>query len=438
MSKATLRRTLDDAVDGMACTDAEVASVRRLCRSSPERVVEMLRGSGTLSDAQGAKDVDKMKGSGVGPALVGVGELVKSERMSAYQIATWRKLVDAGVVDSLVFNILHSANVITASPSMPDDIREKARKQMQAPYYLAVEILSNSSRLIHLSPSPQDAMFLSALKAHWSDMMERIWNEPFNSLESEESHAFERAVVATLVHRIIMADPTFLDIAYKDRTIPVLTRIWAYSGTCAVQQIDAYMTGVVLSELVRPRTPNIVAYMRPRTKKLGKAQLISQMCVGVATTPCGTKMNQAKALVEAFASRFSLLNGQDVEAVLEMTLELLEAGKEKASGAQAWVQEVFTNDKFWRGLFSLLRRIQKGQARDSRGTSSPKHMLIQPIVLVSAAFEAATVRQRAELISTCARVGFFDALDVVVVSLLAQTNEVCRACFPTNTTVRMA
>ena len=132
MSKATLRRTLDDAVDGMACTDAEVASVRRLCRSSPERVVEMLRGSGTLSDAQGAKDVDKMKGSGVGPALVGVGELVKSERMSAYQIATWRKLVDAGVNDSLVFNILHSANVITASPSMPDDIREKARKQVSS------------------------------------------------------------------------------------------------------------------------------------------------------------------------------------------------------------------------------------------------------------------------------------------------------------------
>lgn len=198
------------------------------------------------------------------------------------------------------------------------------------------------------------------------------------------------------------------------------------------------MTGVVLSELIRPRTPNIVAYMQPRTKKLGKAQLISQMCVGVATTPCGTKMNTAKALVEAFASRFLLLNGRDVEAVLEMTLGLLETGKEKGSGAQAWAQEVFTNDKFWRGLFSLLTRIQKGQARDSGGAPSPKHMLILPIVLVSAAFEAAKDRQRAELISTCARAGFFDALDEVVSSLLAQTNEVCRACFPINTAVRWA
>ena len=130
MSKATLRRISDDATDGMACPDAEVASVRRLCRSSPERVVEMLRGSGTSSDAQGTKVVDKRKGTGVGPALVGVGELVKSERMSAYQIATWRKLVDAGVVESLAFNILHSANVITSSPIMPDDIREEAAKQV--------------------------------------------------------------------------------------------------------------------------------------------------------------------------------------------------------------------------------------------------------------------------------------------------------------------
>ena len=106
------------------------------------------------------------------------------------------------------------------------------------------------------------------------------------------------------------------------------------------------MTGVVLSELIRPRTPHIAAYMQPRTKKLGKAQLISHMCVGVGTTPYAAKTDQTKAFVEAFASRFLLLNGRDVKPVLEMTLGLMEVGSEKESGAQAWAQEVFTNDKF--------------------------------------------------------------------------------------------
>lgn len=130
MSDLEMRRSSSDDVQIIACTEEQVAPIRRLCRTSPQRVVDMIRVQATAETAQVVNNIHANKEGNVIAALAAVGELVKGVHVSPDKMAIWKKLIDAGIVDSLVYNILNSTNFIETLPGMPEDLKERAMNQV--------------------------------------------------------------------------------------------------------------------------------------------------------------------------------------------------------------------------------------------------------------------------------------------------------------------
>ena len=99
-----------------------MAPVRQLCRTSPKSVVQMMR---TIYKPNDEPEVQRNQGESVAVSLKAVGELVKEEPVSEEKLQTWRKLVDAGIIDALIFNVLSSTNIVQFSPDMPEELKEK-------------------------------------------------------------------------------------------------------------------------------------------------------------------------------------------------------------------------------------------------------------------------------------------------------------------------
>lgn len=210
-------------------------------------------------------------------------------------------------------------------------------------------------------------------------------------------------------------------IAYYDYTIPLITRNWIYSGSCAVNQVDASQTSGVLNMLLQELTPEIQQYIAARADTLSRTQLFAQMCVGAGTTPYGEKRDKVKALVDAFGTRFAILNGLEAEAILQITRALL--GQLVDDDKDIPCVDVFAaalveNETFWSGLFQLMKRIQRAEGRGSDAQPSPKRLLFAGIMVVFKAFCRAEGEATRELLLKCTRAGFFNAFDDIVDDLL--------------------
>ncbi|KAJ3543283.1 hypothetical protein NM688_g5872 [Phlebia brevispora] len=436
MSKYAVKNRLPLSTDYhfVYCTEEQVATCRKLCKTSPKRVVQFIHKDVKVDNAGNVKNNGLDQNTAA--SLVAVGELVKGERANPEHMKTWRKLIDAGVIEALVYSVLNSANFFQTLPGMPEDIKQKAMDDVRS--FLMLDGLRHrltirTSRVIDASTillplgNPVKRVTLDKppvadppgqdLLVHHTDSL--IWEEPFNTLREEESHMFERLVVAALFYRIIVADPTMLDIAYNDLTIPLITRHWVYSGSCVENQVDAFMTSTALFSLIRPEFEHLQKYIQENQKKLSATQLFSQMCVGAGTTPFGEKSDKTKALVDAFGTRFEILNGREAKTVMELTLGLLQSLASRGPDNNKFALALVSNDAFWRALFGLQKRIEKGEARDSGGDPTEKHLLMLPVVLVSSEFDCLKDGAMGEFLCTCARAGFFDAFDDVIEGILA-------------------
>ncbi len=105
--------------------------------------------------------------------------------------------------------------------------------------------------------------------------------------------------------------------------MPLITRNWIYSGSCTFNQIDSLQTGGVLNALLQELTPEIRQYLAARPDTLSRTHLFARMCVGAGTTPYGEKRDKVKAFIDAFGTRFAILNGREAEGVLQIALALL-------------------------------------------------------------------------------------------------------------------
>ncbi|KAF7795648.1 hypothetical protein EIP86_006813 [Pleurotus ostreatoroseus] len=372
------RKTARDPAEFVHCTLDDILAEDAVCRTAPARAVRILRRElvrASASHAEVGRETRRWAAMSVA-----VGELVKGAPPAPRDLAAWRRLVEAGVVEALV-----------------DEVVEGTQ------------------------------MFLEPLVGVSKEFQERalnlMWKEPFNSLREEEAHLFSRFHAATLFSKIVAVDPSFLEFACHDFTIPLITRNWVYAGSCAANQVDAYMIGAALNALFqRPHYPKIQQYVAARPDALSREQLFKQMCVGAGTTPYGAKRDPVKALVDAFGTRFASLNGRDVGPVLYVALALLGELKyplvEEVPCVSAFAEALVDNEGFWRGLFGLLRRIHEGEALDSKERPSPRRLMLDALNVLLRAFAAVKSETTVRLLLTCARAGFFDAFDDIVEGFL--------------------
>ncbi|KAF7795644.1 hypothetical protein EIP86_006809 [Pleurotus ostreatoroseus] len=414
-SQVRLGRKIQDNTEVLSCSLEDVKEQDAILRRDPALTLSIMRYE-NIRAVSSVTELDRQSRRSVA-AYMAVGELVKGGQLPPEKINPWRRLVAAGVVEILVNEVIVNEHPIVQLPPGTPEYQQRILDAKQAPWSDALEILSNASRLPLLQKNrSHDRAYISAVKARWSQMMERLWTAPFNSLRSEETHVFDRMCAGSLFFRAAAIEPSLLDTAYYDLTIPVIARNWAFCGSCTANQSDAYTLGVALSALLQHPVAEVRQYIASHPDTLSRQQLFTQMCEGVGTTPYGTKSNKVKALVDAFGSRFACLNGREVELVVDMAKALL--GVPKGQGEvpciDAFATKLTINETFWSGLFGLLRRIHHGRALDSEEKPTPKSVLLEPIIILLRAFCCVEGDATAELLCTCARAGFFDALDDVV------------------------
>lgn len=129
---------------------------------------------------------------------------------------------------------------------------------MSAPYHVPLEILCNASVSCAIPPTATEKNMANELRPLWSPIMQRVWSEPWNTLEPKPRHArlMERVVIPQLFVRLTLVDPSFLDIIFKpsDLTLAVLLRYWMYS----VERVDNRLTLGVLAPLLRKNTTQVL------------------------------------------------------------------------------------------------------------------------------------------------------------------------------------
>ena len=115
-------------------TDAERLTYRRMCRTSPRQVVEVLR----------AGEIDgRAEKINVSAALVAVSELTKDETdiPRAQRLKTWNKLIDVGVLEVVVDGVVSTVlDMDIALQQVLEPLRERARTEVRhvmlyAPYF---------------------------------------------------------------------------------------------------------------------------------------------------------------------------------------------------------------------------------------------------------------------------------------------------------------
>ncbi|KAJ3543284.1 hypothetical protein NM688_g5873 [Phlebia brevispora] len=399
--------------------DKQVALLRELCRTSPARVVRIL----TSVTKPAEDDTGDLKL--YARTVLVVAEFSKAGRAQPEKREIWRKLVDAGVVDALISVVIHSKHHLVTEGRLqrPEEHDPKDFQFVISPYSHAVHIMSYAAGLLaprdtEWAPTAQDRSFISSLRAHWSDMVKRIWDEPFDSLNPDNVHAIERVAFASLFSRIIYVDPSVLNIAFNDMTIPLVTRLWASSG-----QQDAQGTTITLwtlfSDEIYPVTAKINKYIQEHKNSFPRSKLFSHMCLGASSMPGTTEVNQARALADVFGKRLEVMNSY-VDLVLRMAQSLIAVREE---GLNDQTREVFLDalvrsDMFWKGLFNLLNRAQKGEVTYNVKPIEENILVLRPILILAESCTGVEGQARGRLLVTLVKNGLWDTLDEILKDIL--------------------
>ena len=102
--------------------DHEIAPYRTYCRTSPKRIVRVIR------NERGQMNPD----DNVFAALAAVAELVRGSAPGQDQVSVWHKLVDAGIVDALTDNMLKATFSELEFPvDTPERIKERTQLEVR-------------------------------------------------------------------------------------------------------------------------------------------------------------------------------------------------------------------------------------------------------------------------------------------------------------------
>ncbi|KDR75039.1 hypothetical protein GALMADRAFT_522220 [Galerina marginata CBS 339.88] len=176
-------------------------------------------------------------------------------------------------------------------------------------------------------------------------------------------------VVAQLVLRIIITDPTFIDILFRpsDLTIQIISRHWRY----ARRPPDTALTASTLYVLLDPNHPRQIAYVRSNGLESAAAQIVSKILVGVGPTALSSKQQQVKALLATFAEHLGRLTaGRDGVDQLVFLMGIIAAAKKDATEPEL-TKAVLKATPLWNAMFRLLKKSAKPAtaSADSRAES---------------------------------------------------------------------
>ncbi|KAF8075759.1 hypothetical protein FPV67DRAFT_1469122 [Lyophyllum atratum] len=324
----------------------QVIEWRKIASSNPDRVIRTLGLQAGRSTREGDTQAD------IYPAMAVLKELSR-ESKDGVENRVWVGLVDAGIAEALCKSVLEMVIAIKFLPNMPRELLDKVKKEMQSPYFLALEVLCNASCRFQYPPTKTDKRIIAALRKNWADMMDRIWNEPENTLRPEESHIAERMVVAQMVMKILITDPSFVSIFYEpsDLTVQIVARHWKH----ALNGPDILLTGTLLGMLIKPEHPRHVAYVASNGLESGTSRLLSKIFVGVGPAGLASKAKQSKALMTAFADHLVRITGRPAEIETDFVLHITKAAQTDRAEPEL-VNAVLTSTPFWNAMFRLLKK----------------------------------------------------------------------------------
>ncbi|RDB20306.1 hypothetical protein Hypma_012650 [Hypsizygus marmoreus] len=330
--------------------------------SNPSRLVRVLG----LGPGKGTREGDNQ--GDIYPALQVLKEISKPLDANGTKNPAWDALVEAGVATVLCKNVLEMVNFLDRLPNMPQEVLEKARKEIPSPYYVPLEILCSASCCFEYPPSKADKKVISALRRNWAEMMDRLWNEPENTLEPSDSHIFERIVIAQMTIRLIITDPSFLAIFHDptDLTIPVIARHWRYATTSE----DIKTTASILHMFFYPDHPHHAAYLRSNPElSLSRSQWLSRIYLGAGPSPTSSAPRQAKAVITAFSDHLVSLSGIPARIEFDFFIGLLAAANQDNVEPEA-AKAVVKSNPFWNAMFRLLKKSAKPAESEGGGEES--------------------------------------------------------------------
>ena len=148
-----------------------------------------------------------------------------------------------------------------------------------------------------------------------------------------------------------------------------------------------------------------------RQSRVTQAQFLAQACVGVASQiEDPTDAQKLDALLNAFGTRFMILNGDEVEHAITMASLLLNTQSDFRMAS-------LESERFWLGIFSIPCRVLRGQMTGYLGEATEKRYMINPFTAMAMTLEKSPADAHL-LVRSCVRGKFFDILDEVVQGML--------------------
>ncbi|KDQ07620.1 hypothetical protein BOTBODRAFT_70311 [Botryobasidium botryosum FD-172 SS1] len=341
-----------------------------LCRSNPGRVSRTL----VLRAGQRTREGDNQ--GDIYPAI----EAVKAISMiRGANNPAWVNLVEGGIADALCKNVPEMVTFLQTLLGMPQELRDRVTNELPSPYFTPLEILCNAACNFQYPSTKTDRKVIAALRKNWSEMMDRIWNEPENTLRPEDSHTRERIVVAQIVARLLITDPNFTGILYEpsDLTVQIIARHWKYSR----KNSDMRTTSSILYALIDPSEmhPRQEAYFRSNGLDAKLSQIIPKILLGVSPTVHSSKQQQAKTLLAAFAENLLRSTGHTSAHQLDLLMIILHVARDRAKEDDA-IPEVtkaaLRSTPLWSALFRLLKKSAKpGPSDESDPEQEKAHRL---------------------------------------------------------------
>ncbi|PIL36838.1 hypothetical protein GSI_00528 [Ganoderma sinense ZZ0214-1] len=146
----------------------------------------------------------------------------------------WRRLVDAGLFDALCFCVLnaHGAALVEDGKKVNQAQVDAQGKKVPSAWALSLQVICTATVYCDNTATATEKTMIEDLRKHWSQMMQRIWSQPFNSLDPISRFGLpERILVAQAAMRLTVLDPSFLRELLKpaDLTFAVCFRNWMHS-----------------------------------------------------------------------------------------------------------------------------------------------------------------------------------------------------------------
>ncbi|RDX53214.1 hypothetical protein OH76DRAFT_1343988 [Lentinus brumalis] len=378
---------------------------KNLVRTDPRRAVRVLTLSGVNSETiEGDTPVDTQY-------VIAQLRIVSKEAKGDH----WKALVNAGVIGALCKCALNfqAAVMLREDTGVPRAEVENVAKQMFASYFHPLEIICNAVVSGSLPPTATEKKIVEEMKKYWSSIMQRVWSEPGYTLEPtpREVRVIERVVIAQILVRLSLFDPSFYEIILKpsDLTLAVLFRYWMHSTAVA----DSRLNLMVLLPLLEPPYPQHLKEYFEQHPPPDMHALLPRILLGASKTAGSEKKKRtpgqaADAILSATASHLEKLGLEEVTYEYNFFHALLNHSEKEN---RAFVRAAFKSSSLWAANAQVMRRSAAAKSQLGDGVYMGALMTYSTVIHV--------VEQDGKefidaLVSSWMSTGLFDAVEDTV------------------------